>query len=264
MNDLHHQPADILAGLFLSRPAEVGIVGVPPRDLIRRLNRTGVLIHDLDALLVRTDMEAATSYLPKAYCAILRTVVLNATHMQLDAVIVDAGRGKCDSAVHVARILADSLAIPVVTTENDDRQGVGHPICTSSLPLPEKMERITAGVKRADPPVAAYPQCPPVAGFWGVPPRDFAILEHFPAATHVYGWTRCMENKTPADLALESYCNPEVPTVFFAQTFCAKTALAQHLARRHPRALYLDSDVTTGSSGRAKVQAFLELAGAYR
>ena len=70
-----------------------------------------------------------------------------------------------------------------------------------------------------------------------------------------------MENKTPADLELESHFNPELPTVFFAQSFCAKTALAKHLASQHPRALFLDSDITAGSSIRAKIQAFLELSG---
>lgn len=72
-----------------------------------------------------------------------------------------------------------------------------------------------------------------------------------------------MENKTPSDLVLETHFNPAVPTVFFAQSFCAKTALAKHLASRHPRALFLDNDITAGSSVRAKIQAFLELSGVY-
>jgi hypothetical protein len=101
----------------------------------------------------------------------------------------------------------------------------------------------------------------PTAGFWGVPPRDFSILELFPDTTHIYGWTRCMENKTPANHDLELYCNKSIPTVFYAQSFCAKTALARHLAIRHPHGLYLDSDVTAGGSAKAKIQAFLELSG---
>ena len=70
-----------------------------------------------------------------------------------------------------------------------------------------------------------------------------------------------MENKTPSDTELEALINPDIPTVFFAQSFCAKTALARHLAKKHPQSLYLDIDVTTGSSAMAKVQAFLELSG---
>ena len=71
-----------------------------------------------------------------------------------------------------------------------------------------------------------------------------------------------MENKTPASSELEAHYNQEVPTVFFAQSFCAKAALAKFLADRHPNALYLDVDFHASSSARAKVQAFLELSGA--
>ena len=70
-----------------------------------------------------------------------------------------------------------------------------------------------------------------------------------------------MENKTPADNIMEAQVNNDIPTVFFAQSFCAKTALARLLARKHPHALYLDIDVNTGSSAKAKIQAFLELSG---
>jgi hypothetical protein len=70
-----------------------------------------------------------------------------------------------------------------------------------------------------------------------------------------------MENKTPANMELETYYNGDVPTVFFAQSFCAKTALAHHLARLHPRSLFLDCDVTAGNSAGAKIEAFLELSG---
>lgn len=73
-----------------------------------------------------------------------------------------------------------------------------------------------------------------------------------------------MENKTPADHALEARCLKEVPTVFFAQSFCAKTALARFLAKQHPHGLYLDVDVHTTSSAKAKIQAFLELSGVQR
>ena len=68
-----------------------------------------------------------------------------------------------------------------------------------------------------------------------------------------------MENKTPADLALEQYCNPKIPTVFFAQSFCAKTALARHLAAKHSRGIYVDCNFNAGSSVMAKIEAFLEL-----
>lgn len=242
---------------------QVGIVGIPPLAVIRHLNERQVPIHDLDALLLQADLEESVVHLPRVYCAILRTVVLNALHLELDAVYIDVGPGKCDGAFHVAAVLEEVLAVPVIRTVNEDSQGAGTPICRSRLPLLEKFQRITEGVKLASP-GPPLPACAPTAGFWGVPPRDFSILSLFPETTHVYGWTRCMENKTPADAELEASCNPEVPTVFFAQSFCAKAALARLLARRHPRALYLDVDVQAGSSAKAKIEAFLELAGGER
>lgn len=237
----------------------VGIVGVPPLAVIGALNRRNIEILDLDAMMIKADMESTVAFLPRVYCAILRTVVLNAMHLELGAIVIDTGPGKCDSALYVATILAQQLTIPVLKTANLDRQPFGYLLCRSDMDLTEKFLAITEGVKSARRTGPEPPPCKPTAGFWGVPPRDFSILAPFPATTHVYGWTRCMENKTPADLDLEMHINPGIPTVFFAQSFCAKTALARHLARQHPRALALDIDVHTTSSAKAKIQAFLEL-----
>ncbi|MFO7606580.1 MAG: hypothetical protein R6W72_09810 [Desulfurivibrionaceae bacterium] len=247
----------------LSAPGlkKVGIVGVPSLRHIRILHRRGVEILDLDAMLVVEDMESTVALLPRVYCAILRTVVLNAMHLDLDAIILDVGPGKCDGALHVAAVLEDSLPIPILRSINDDRKPFGTPLCLAEMDMTEKFLAITERVKSPALPENPPPPCRPTAGFWGVPPRDFSILALFPDTTHVYGWTRCMENKTPADSVLEARFNPEIPTVFFAQSFCAKTALARLLAKKHPHALYLDIDVNTGSSAKAKIQAFLELSG---
>ncbi|OQX10724.1 MAG: hypothetical protein BWK76_20225 [Desulfobulbaceae bacterium A2] len=241
-------------------PRRVGIVGVPPLAVIRRLDKEGCQLLDLDEPQVRADIDLASAWLPRVYCAILRTAVLNAMHLQLDELVIDVGPGKCDCALHVATILADRLAIPVTATRNEDRQSFGTPLCRTAMPLPERMAAITRTVRdwRPHPP---QPPCAPTAGFWGVPPRDFSLLAAFPEQTHVYGWSRCLENKTPADLELETRVNFEVPTIFFAQSFCAKTALARHLAAKHPRGLYLDCDVSASGSVRAKIEAFFQLHG---
>jgi hypothetical protein len=239
----------------------VGIVGMPPLSIIKELNVNKVSIHDLDTPMIKADMEMTAPYLPRVYCAILRTVILNALHLSLDAIYVDVGPGKCDCALHVATVLEDMLDVPVIRTQNDDMTGFGTPVSQSRMGLMQKFEKITDGVKNAEKPNESPPACKPTAGFWGVPPRDFSILDLFPDTTHVYGWTRCMENKTPANHELELIYDPDIPTVFYAQSFCAKTALARHLAQKHPHALYLDSDVTAGGSAKAKIQAFLELSG---
>ncbi|NOX26561.1 MAG: hypothetical protein GXP59_10730 [Deltaproteobacteria bacterium] len=243
----------------------IGIVGVPPLAVIKDLRSRWAVIHDLDAKLVPDSIDGVSPYLPKVYCAILRTVMLNALHLDLDAIYIDVGPGKCDSALHISTILADILKIPVIRTRNRDDKNFGFPVCQSRLNLLDKFLRITAGVQcvKLTARTADIKSCPPKAGFWGVPPRDFSVLAPFPDHTHIYGWTRCMENKTPANEELERYCNPAVPTIFFAQSFCAKTALAKFLADRHPMALFLDVDYHTSGSAKAKVQAFLELSGAY-
>jgi len=239
----------------------IGIVGIPPLEIIRKIKDAGDTIVDLDEPQLQLPIDLSARYLPRVYCAVLRTVVLNAIHLELDRIYIDVGPGKCDCALHVATILKHIPGLPVVTpTRNLDTRDFGFPVCRSRLPLQKKILAITKGVQHTEP-SPSLASCKATAGFWGVPPRDFSILSLFPDTTHVYGWTRCMENKTPADLELESHLNPDVPMVFFAQSFCAKTALARHLADQHHRALYLDCDVNAGSSARAKIEAFLELSG---
>jgi hypothetical protein len=239
----------------------IGIVGIPPLAIIRKIEDEGAIVFDLDEPIVLKDIECASPFLPKVYCAILRTVIVNSLALTPEEIYIDVGPGKCDCAMHTATILADILPESrIIRTKNQDRQDFGAPLCTTRMPLVEKMTAITASV-RSSHPHEKLPQCTPSAGFWGVPPRDFSLLSLFPDTTHIFGWTRCMENKTPDNTALEEYVNPDVPTVFFAQSFCAKTALARHLANRHPRGLYLDCDVTAGNSAKSKIQAFLELSG---
>ncbi len=238
----------------------VGIVGVPPLAVIEEIGHAGDIIFDLDELQVHAPIDQSAARIPRVYCAILRTVILNCMHLSLDRVYIDVGPGKCDCALHTAEILADMLTVPVIRTRNQDTRAFGYPLCTSRMPLVEKFSRITKGVQSAAP-YPALDRCEPQCAFWGVPPRDFSLLSLFPDTTHIFGWTRCMENKTPANLELERGFDPHIPTVFFAQSFCAKTALAKHLAAKHPRAIAIDCDVTAGSSTHAKIEAFLELSG---
>ena len=84
---------------------------------------------------------------------------------------------------------------------------------------------------------------------------DFSL---FPDTTHIYGWTRCVEAGTPADLDLEMYVNPNVPTVFYSQAFCSKAQLAKYLADKY-NGLYIDIDDYSSTSIKAKIEAFLKL-----
>lgn len=267
MTESRKHPKENIIGVqkaleMLHTDSKVGIVGVPPLEVIHALHGAWVEIFDLDEPQIWADMELTASYLPRVYCAILRTVVLNSLHLQLDMIFIDVGPGKCDCAMHVSTVLADMLDIPIIRTRNVDTIAFGTPICDTRMNLLQKFKVITAGIQSSQPfSVEKYLPCTATAAFWGVPPRDFSLLELFPDTTHIFGWTRCMENKTPANTDLEEIFNADVPTVFFAQSFCAKTALAKFLATRHPKGLYLDVDVTCSSSTRAKIQAFLELSG---
>ena len=239
----------------------IGIVGVPPHTIMAELAAQEADIVDLDEPQGRIDLELASPFLPRVYCGILRTVVSNSLSLQPDTIYIDTGPGKCDCAIHTATVLEDILPnTAVIRTRNHDKEDFGTPLCRAKMDLAKKMEAITSTVQLIVPEEKIIP-CQPTAGFWGVPPRDFSLLSLFPNTTHVYGWARCMENKTPDNLSMECHMNPDIPTVFFAQTFCAKTALARHLAAKHPHGLYLDCDVTAGNSAKAKIQAFLELSG---
>lgn len=239
----------------------IGIVGVPPLSVMEKLNNPAIKIVDLDEPQGKIDLESASPFLPRVYCGILRTVIANSLSLKPDIIYIDTGAGKCDCAIHTATVLDDILpGTQIVRTKNQDSTDFGFPLCRTRMDLIERMAAITAGVQNIRP-SQNYLPCRATAGFWGVPPRDFSLLSLFPDTTHIYGWTRCMENKTPDNITMECHYNPNIPTVFFAQSFCAKTALARHLATKHPHGLYLDCDVTASNSAKAKIQAFLELSG---
>lgn len=192
----------------------VGIVGVPPLSVMKSLAAPHITIFDLDEPQGRIDIETASPYLPRVYCGILRTVIANSLLIRPDIIYIDTGPGKCDCAVHTATVLEDTLPeTRIVRTKNQDRTDFGTPLCKTRMNLLEKMQAITASVQAPMPYKKLHP-CEPVAGFWGVPPRDFSLLNLFPDTTHVYGWARCMENKTPDNMELELHYNPNVPTVF--------------------------------------------------
>ena len=119
------------------------------------------------------------------------------------------------------------------------------------------MELIVNSVFQPLPRGLKFNESKPVCGFWGVPPYDFSILDLFPDRTHFYGWTRCMENKTPADIEIECFVDPNVPTVFFTQSFCQKSAFAFNLAREHG-GLYVEVDKKLSHSTKTKIEAYLE------
>ena len=108
--------------------------------------------------------------------------------------------------------------------------------------------------------LAGLEPCEPQAGFWGVPPHDFSILDLFPDRTHVFGWTRCMENGTPDDVPLELHVEGGLPTVFFAQAFCAKNSIARSLASQY-NGLYVEVDEVMSRSAAVRAPPLTPAAG---
>ncbi len=230
----------------------VGFVGCPPEEVLAP-RRSAELV-DLDNLIEGTQPHSE-SLLPRTTCRIIRRILDNALSLELEEIIVDEGYGKCDAARGLVELLEDLVGVPVIRTQNDNREGTGTPISDSDLPLLRKIELILDSLVHPQE-VELTPQPHPRAAMWGVPAADFSIYELFPNGTQVLGWTRCLENRTPADWELEMYVPQGVPTVFFAQTFCPKNVVARHLARRHD-GLYVDVDGVLSQPVRAKIEAFL-------
>jgi hypothetical protein len=204
------------------------------------------------------DMNAPPSGLvPDAYCQIITNMVDNALYLKDDlrAIIAPIGEDKCDGGRFAAMILKDR-GLPVIEVRNTETDVQEITIATSGLPLVEKVNRITDSV--CVPSRRRHRWVKPTHGFWGVPPHDMRLLELFPNTTHVYGWLRCVEAGVPADLELEVQVDPGVPTIFYSQTFCQKTALARYLADKYD-GLYIDCDGPLTNSVIAKILAFIRM-----
>ena len=197
-----------------------------------------------------------SNILPESYCKIIRNIIDNTLYLKPDVILAPIGKDKCDSGWFASKILQD-MGFKVIQTIYEK---IDNPkklvISTSNLPLYDKVTKITDNIIVEN--NNNYTQCKPQFGFWGVPPNDLEILKLFPNETHVYGWTRCVEAGVPADIDLEMYVDENVPTVFYAQAFCAKSQLAKYLADKY-NGLYIDIDDYASNSIKAKIEAFLRL-----
>ena len=196
--------------------------------------------------------------LPEAYCKIVKNMIYNAIYLKdkIDVILAPIGKEKCDSGWFAAKLLKDMGFFVEESIYETIHNPKPTPISTSNLPLKQKIELITANI--ATPKEMNLEYIKPEFGFWGVPPNDLSVLELFPDNTHVYGWSRCVEAGTPANIEMEMFVDENVPTVFYAQAFCAKTQLAKYLADKY-NGLYIDVDDYINNSIKAKIEAFLRL-----
>ena len=238
----------------------IGFWGYPRKETIQEYktlhpNATWI---DLDIDYGYPDIK----FTPDAYCTIIKNILNNAFYLKDRIIVILApiGKDKCDSAFFISEILKEQSFNIIQTTFEDkckDKNNLHLPISKSNLPLKEKIELITKNiVEQKD--YSNLEQMIPRFGFWGVPPNDLSILDLFPNETEVFGWTRAVEAGYPGDYELETYVNPNIPTVFFTQAFCSKTTLAKYLANKY-QGLFIDIDTIPSNSAKAKIEAFLKL-----
>ena len=245
----------------------IGFWGYPHPEVI---NKTKESYPNAEWIDLDIDFKCPkTNILPESYCKIIRNIIDNTLYLKPDLILAPIGKDKCDSGWFASKILSD-MGFNVIQTIFEDLEPKKEvKICRSKLPLYDKVCMITDNIVKHIPRILPHAKVPPreentssnpdfTPGFWGVPPNDLDILKLFPDTTHVYGWIRCVEAGTPADLDLEMYVNPNVPTVFYAQAFCSKAQLAKYLADKY-NGLYIDIDDYATTSVKAKIEAFLKL-----
>ena len=205
-----------------------------------------------------------TNILPESYCKIIKNIIDNSFNYKPEIIIAPIGKDKCDSGCFASKVLEDMGFEVIPTIYENLKKEREIRICRSNLPLYDKVQLITAGIIDNEIFEKDYEQSStkngvtPAAGFWGVPPNDLEILKLFPDTTQVYGWLRCVEAGTPADIDLEMFVDENVPTVFYSQAFCSKSQLAKYLADKY-NGLYIDIDDYASTSIKAKIEAFLRL-----
>ena len=167
-------------------------------------------------------------------------------------IIAPVGKDKCDNAYFASQILKENglKIFEFEYLEKTPKKEIK--ICKSNLPLRQKVELLTENIiEKKEVEIA---ESKAKFGFWGVPPNDLSILELFPNETHVFGWLRCVEAGAPSDIELEMQVDKDLPTIFYAQTFCSKCQIANKY-----NGLYIDVDGYSNSSIKAKIEAFLTL-----
>ncbi|MBN2071015.1 MAG: hypothetical protein JW814_06110 [Candidatus Krumholzibacteriota bacterium] len=238
----------------------IGYYGFPRRCLIAGVRED--LGPDLELVDLDIDHGAPDSgLLPVTTCRIISNIMNNAILLKdrLEVIIAAVGEGKCDRGRNISFLLK-GMGLSVIESrfceeEWEDRELV---FSTGMGTLAGRIDRIMASV--TDPSISSDqpPKCLPTHGFWGVPPNDYRILDLFPPTTHLYGWIRCVEAGRPSDMALESFVDKQVPTVFFTQSFCAKQDLAHYLAEKYG-GIAVDCHREINDSILAKVEAFIAL-----
>ena len=233
---------------------KIGFWGYPDPEVTEKIKKEYPNAEwvDLDIDLGYPDR----NLLPESYCKIIKNIINNSLELNPAKIVAPIGKDKCDSGWFAAQLLKDK-GFDIIETKYEQTENKNDIVISkSNIPLFDKVNIIMDNI--ISPVKYNYPEVKPKFGFWGVPPNDLEILKLFPDETHLYGWLRCVEAGTPADIELEMYVNEDVPTVFYSQAFCSKAQLAKYLADKY-NGLYIDIDDYANNSIRAKIEAFIRL-----
>ncbi|MBN2530374.1 MAG: hypothetical protein JXR76_28555 [Deltaproteobacteria bacterium] len=196
-------------------------------------------------------------------CHVIRNCVNNAMALSNQLLcVIAAGRERCDASEYVRYTLSANLHVPVIPVAKQVPGAPEQPLlCESRGPLKDRvariMEAIVSPLSEQERNKAFISNCVATAGFWGTPPHLMSMLDLFPQTTHIFGWTRCVEQNAQGDMALEMTVPENLPTVFFAQKGCPKAVLAKELARKH-NGLYVSSHAVITSDQMNKIKAFFK------
>lgn len=238
----------------------IAFYGYPRVELIKKaqLEYPKAEFIDLDIDYNYPDLKL----LPDNYCVIIKNIFNNAMYLKdrIIKVLASTGKDKCDSGYFLSEILIEE-GFKVEQSVFEDKcpniDTLKLPISKSNIPLKQKIELITKNIiEQKD--YSYLEEVEPAFGFWGVPPNDLNILDLFPNNTEVFGWSRAVEARYPADWEIETYVKKDLPTVFFTQAFCSKTLVAKRLAAKY-NGLFIDIDATPTNSIKAKIEAFIKL-----
>jgi len=241
----------------------IGFWGVPPRDVLEAVDRKhdGLEFFDLDVFYSAPKSGAV----PDAFCHIIRNCVDNAAALgdQLRCVVAATGAEKCDAGRFAARMVSGVVSGEVMSVKNEEPAPSSQPLlCESKGPLKKRIVRIMNSIieplDERERTSAFMVRCEPTHGFWGTPPHPIEMLDLFPDTTHVFGWTRCVEQGCPADLEAEMTVPEGLPIIFFSQGFCAKSILARQLAESYG-GMHVDVHDSMGAASIAKIEAFIRL-----
>lgn len=243
-----------------------GFLGQPDQETMDIFAAHNFTFIDLD---IPRENNTCPAFIPQTTCRIIQNIMANAHELKdnLDFIVAATGDDKCEQGRNAANILSNE-GFQIINATNTNKIPLRPCLISNAiLPLRYRINRIMELVykplsKEEESYYAARQIQEPSFVFHGVPPADLSLLDLFPANTQIEGWTKLVELGIPGQTDLEWRTCPQLPTVFFTQSFCHKELPAVYWARQ-TGGLHIEAHEAITSSTEAKLQAYLGLAGKF-